>query len=194
MGYNDVIQIETMEKESGALTSTISAGKLQFRPIQRFDNDVDELWDKEKDAFEVSVIRDAAFLNWRYLQRPDQKYSAFGAYEHNVLVGYVILKLYRDDKILKGHIIDIFSLSDREDAAEFLVHESENYFNVHKTNIESSWVSGSALYHDILRSRGFKPVRPRPLICRINLNKDKYARLLDGRNWYFAMGDTTEIY
>ena len=51
---------------------------------------------------EYLLLGDAVFLNWRYLERPDQKYYAFGIYEDNTLAGYVILKLYKDGEILKG--------------------------------------------------------------------------------------------
>jgi len=142
----------------------------------------------------AAVIRDAAFLNWRYLQRPDQKYHAFGAYEGNVLVGYAVLKLYRDGEVLKGHIIDILFLPETKEIADFLIEESERFFLEHKTNIESAWVVGSEICREILSERGFAPVRPRPLVCRLNFDKEKYQRVIDGENWYFTMGDTTEIF
>ena len=196
MGYNDVIQISTMEKQTTAKRTRKkeSSAKAKFLPIKRFDDSVDVLWDRAKDDYKISVIRDAAFLNWRYLERPDQKYYAFGLYEDNALAGYVILKLYKDSEILKGHIIDIFSLSGRKDIALSLIEESERFFIENKTNVQSTWVTGSALYNEILLTRGFKPVRPRPLICRLNFDQEKYGRVLDGKNWYFTMGDTTEIF
>ena len=191
--YDDITQIYTMEKETDKKRASTS-NSFKFLPIERFDNSVDELWDLAKDTYKVSVVRDAVYLNWRYLERPDQKYYAFGAYENDKLVGYVILKLYRDDKILKGHIIDIFNLPERDDIASFLIENSEKFFVENKTNIESSWVSGSGLYNRLLEEKGFKPVRPRPLICRINFDKERYSEVINGKNWYFTMGDTTEIY
>ncbi len=197
MGYNDIIQVYTMEKEtdlSGILKEQRGSTQLKFLSIDQFDQSVDALWDQVKDDYKIWVIRNAVFLNWRYIQRPDQKYHAFGAYEGDVLVGYVILKLYKDGEILKGHIIDILVLTGRKDMAEFLIDESEKYFVANKTNIASSWVVGSDFFKEIFLSRGFKPVSPRPLICRFNFGKEKHQNVLDGKNWFFAMGDTTEIY
>ena len=195
MGYGDIAQIYTMEKPTEPKAEQKQpAESFKFKPIIKFDGSVDQLWDQAKDSYKIAVIRDAVFLNWRYLARPDQKYYAFGAYEGQQLVGYVILKLYQDDKVLKGHIIDIFSLPERREIAEFLVSKSEEYFSQKKTNIESAWVTGSDLYNSVLADRRFKPVRPRPLICRLNLDQDKNQSMLDGENWYFTMGDTTEIY
>lgn len=194
MGYNDVIQVETMEKQTDRSPAKETPSNYKFFPIKQFDDSVDALWNDLKDAYKIAVIRDAAFLNWRYSERPDQKYQAFGAYEGNRLVGYVILKLYRDDDIFKGHIIDIFSPPDKEDLAVFLIEQSEKFFVDNKTNIESTWVAGSDLYREILLKKCFKPLRPRPLICRLNCDKEEYQCMLDGRNWYFTMGDTTEIF
>lgn len=196
-GYDDISQIYTLEKKTTPLVSkkdnTVS-GKFRFAPITRFNNSSDQLWDASKDTYPISVIRDKAFLNWRYMERPDQKYYGFGAYEGDELTGYAILKLYQDAEILKGHIIDVFSLPDRRDIVLFLIEKSEEFFIDNKTDIESSWVMGSGLYEGILRDKGFKPVRPRPLICRLNLDKDAQKEVLDSKNWYFTMGDTTEIF
>lgn len=192
--YDDVAQVYTMEKQTDFNVRSNYYEKFSFLPIDKFNQSVDKLWQTAKDTYKISVIRDMAFLNWRYLERPDQKYYAFGAYEGKKLVGYVILKLYRDDKILKGHIIDIFSLPGRKDIADFLVDESEKFFIKNKTDIESAWVLGSRFYESILKEKGFKPQRPRPLICRLNYEQDRYKEILNGKNWYFTMGDTTEIY
>jgi len=196
MGYNDVAQISTMEKSTSATKEVLSASNLRagFLPIQRFDSAVDALWERVKDDHKISVIRDAAFLNWRYLERPDQKYYAFGHYEDDSLAGYVILKLYKDAQIIKGHIVDILSLSGREDIALSLIEASGQFFGRNKADLQSAWVAGSRMYNDILSAQGFRPVRPRPLICRINIDKEKYGRVLDGTHWYFTMGDTTEIF
>lgn len=195
--YHDVAQIYTMERQSSLPQQgkdSPSPGSLDFKPIARFDNLSDRLWEKARDSHKISVIRDSAFLNWRYLERPDQKYQAFGAYEGGSLVGYAVLKLYRDDRILKGHIVDILSLPKREDIALFLVEQAVDFFSRNKTDIESAWVTGSELYNRILGQKGFKPVRPRPLICRLNIDEAWQKKVLDGENWYFTMGDTTEIF
>lgn len=193
MGYRDLMPIATLERSADGKISESTKG-LKFLAINNFGPAVDKLWDAGKDTYQISVIRDAAFLNWRYLARPDQKYRAFGAYEAERLVGYIVLKLYRDELVLKGHIIDLFTLPRREDVARFLIEEGLNFFAKNGTNLESSWVAGSALYERLLTEKGFKPVCSRPLICRLNFDKEKYQRALNGANWYFTMGDSTEIY
>ncbi|MCK5013473.1 MAG: GNAT family N-acetyltransferase [Candidatus Omnitrophica bacterium] len=197
MGYSDVIMVDTLEKETrvdGPSGGKNVSADFEFLPITQFDHSVDALWDQGKDDYKISVIRDAAFLNWRYLERPDQKYHAFGVYENNILVGYVILKLYQDGEILRGHIVDIYSLSGRGDVAAYLLGQSDIFFVDNNTNVVSTWMIGAAIYRDILLENGFKSVRPRPLICRLNCDQEKYRPMLDGANWYFTMGDTTEIF
>jgi len=196
MGYGDVAQITTLERKTpqgGPVKKRLSE-KLLFSAVERFDSSADELWEKAKDIFNISVKRDSAYLNWRFLDRPDQKYFAFGAYESGELKGYVILKLYKDSKILKGHIVDILSVPGRADIASFLVERALVFFAENRTDIESSWLHGADRYSSILKEKGFEEVRPRPLICRLNFDKEKYQKALDGGNWYFTMGDTTEIY
>ena len=54
-----------------------------------------------KNDYKVIVKRDSQFLNWRYSDRPDIHYYKFGVFGEDKLLGYCILKLYKEDKILR---------------------------------------------------------------------------------------------
>ena len=70
-------------------------GFLRWKKIERFDNRVNELWDSIKNNFQNCVIRNSAFLNWRYLDRTDIPYFAYGAFNGEKLDGYYVLKIYQ---------------------------------------------------------------------------------------------------
>ena len=65
------------------------------------------------------------------------------------------------------------------------------------------WMQGSPFFEDILKEFGFSvdgvsgggwPGATRPMICRFNVDPEKYRPHLNEKDWYFTMGDTLEIY
>jgi len=55
--------------------------------------DVDELWQEVRDDYRVSVVRDHAYLSWRYDRHPSVKYTVFSVREGPKLRGLLVLRL-----------------------------------------------------------------------------------------------------
>lgn len=58
-----------------------------------FGNWADDLWRRCLKQHRLWVIRDKAYLNWRYIDRPESKYSIVSAWRGTCPVGYVITAL-----------------------------------------------------------------------------------------------------
>ena len=56
-------------------------------------DDVDELWQEVRDDYRVSVLRDRAYLTWRYDRHPSVKYTVFSVREGRKLRGLLVLRL-----------------------------------------------------------------------------------------------------
>lgn len=65
---------------------------VEIEPLERFDERVDGLWAAVSPSFQVSLVRDAARLNWRYGDPRAGRSVVFGATEAGRLVGYVVAK------------------------------------------------------------------------------------------------------
>jgi len=48
------------------------------QPIDRFDDRADALWTSLEPELPMAIIRDQAYLNWRYIDCPSAEHSAFG--------------------------------------------------------------------------------------------------------------------
>lgn len=59
-------------------------------PIQRFDARFDRLWERAGSGSYAGLRRDAAYLNWRYLDHPIQSYRCFAWEIDGNPVGYVV--------------------------------------------------------------------------------------------------------
>lgn len=206
LGYEDVTMQRLFHKKmknNGDNRSKTSFEDLKWQKIECFDDRVDILWNKVKNDFKAIVIRNSAFLNWRYLDRPDVPYYAFGAFNGDDLEGYCILKLYQEENTLRGHFIDLFTQDGNSDCGRFLVENGLQFFNNEKVDEVTLWMQGSPSFEDILKEFGFSvdgvsgggwPGATRPMICRFNVDPEKYRPHLNEKDWYFTMGDTLEIY
>ena len=188
----------SMEKQSET-----ASGNLKWQKIERFDDRVDLLWSKAKNDFKVIVIRNSAFLNWRYLDRPDVSYCAFGAFDGDILEGYCVLKIYHFENVLRGHFIDLFTQVGNRDCGRFLVEKGLEFFNNEKVDEVTLWMQGSPFFEGIFKEFDFRvggvsgggwSGATRPMICRFNVDPKKYRPRLNEKDWYFTMGDTLEIY
>ncbi len=197
LGYSDISMqflIERTLDESSDIDLHNFSSSMSFRKIDAFDISIDTLWDEVKNDFRTIVIRNADFLNWRYIARPDVPYFVFGAYDRDRLVGYCILKLYRENKILRGHFMDLFTVPGENNYGRFLVQNGLAFLKNEKVSEINLWMQGSPFFRAILGEYGFEENASRPMICRFNLEQEKFRPLLTEKDWYFTMGDTLEIY
>lgn len=193
LGYKDLIHFDTWK-----LTNPAAKGERLtpfFRPVKEFDDNFDHLWRDCLKDYGILVVRDKKHLNWRYARRPDWTYYPFGYYQDDTLKGYVVLKLYREGHILKGHIIDIFAAAEDEHTFVRLIEGSLIFFARNEVDHVTLWIWGSAMMEGLLSENGFlKTDEKRPLVLRFNSELKNQDRILDSSHWYFTMGDSTEIF
>jgi hypothetical protein len=51
-----------------------AARPLQVREVERFGAPHDRLWERVKSGYRVAVVRDASYLNWKYVEQPGQNF------------------------------------------------------------------------------------------------------------------------
>jgi hypothetical protein len=193
LGYEDLVNFDEWQLEGTHLKR--SEPPLSFRKITAFTEDFDRLWTAYSRDYDIAVKRDKTYLQWRYLERPDWWYFPYGFYEENCLKGYVVLKLYREEKTLRGHIIDIFAQRDDEQTLSQLIDGSLNFFAEQAVDEITVWIWGSPLIETLFTAKGFiKKTIDRPLILRANKAHKYQEQVLDHSHWYFTMGDSTEIF
>ncbi len=89
--------------------------------ITRFGPDADALYLRCRAAFGASVIRDASYLNWRFLERPGVRYSVLGVRgPDRTLRGYAVYR--RSDRPFEGAglIMDWLVPDDEPEVGELL--------------------------------------------------------------------------
>ena len=189
-GYHDVIKMNPLEKKlspdepDGYLASDIIT-------VDAFDGSFDRLWERVKQDYVAVVPRTSEFLNWRFVQAPEVKYARYAYRDKGGLLGYIVLKIYTEGKIVRGHIVDLLTAPD-ENIARALVRRAFHYFRANGVTDVSCWIKGNTLYSRVLQNDGF--IRhPGPTNFAVMLLEKGLANLLpaeEASSWFLTMGDS----
>lgn len=147
------------------------------------DARVDQLIQHVAGRANFMVLKDHRFLNWRYQQRPDQKYRLFVLENKGNIDGYMILKYFSEDGYKKTHILDIMAYS--EEAFNDLVLAAEQCSSGrHELNC---WQVRHSIHEELFTNNGFVVTEKKNiLIIHANYGQDIE---LKPENWWFALGD-----
>jgi len=174
--------------------------------IVKFDKRFDDFWVRVKDDYPpVMIVRDSAYLNWRYSLHPEVNYTSFAVVdEHNAILGFIVLEVkekvrgfgslgaeVRDVK--RGEIVDILVASQNRDKIyNILLACALRFFEEKNVDVVSCWaVEGNHLY-TFLQKKGFiKRSTPHSLIVREEIpNCVSKDLIFTYSNWYITRGDS----
>ena len=176
----------------------ISKTKLENRnlsidQIGFFNKDFDLLWQKLSSQFEIAVIRDSKYLNWRYIERPGYDYKAFSAIEDGILNGYIVLREDTMSGLKLGLVVDILA-SDSNTACSLLLHAYEVFKNS-DMDIMGCLMFDTSIYFDILKKAGFlklpKKYSPKEFFFVVKADDDIISSDIaySSKNWFLTFGD-----
>ncbi|MEZ5962369.1 MAG: GNAT family N-acetyltransferase [Planctomycetota bacterium] len=76
LSYLNVRDWDLLFRETGAgFEPRAAPAALAVEPVARFGPDVDALWQRMQGELKLAVVRDARYLNWRYADHPDVRYT-----------------------------------------------------------------------------------------------------------------------
>lgn len=190
--YKDVSMQNLFSRKLNKKNIVNKIKNFKIEKIYKFSKNFEEFLIRVKKQKKICLNRTTQFLKWRYLQRPDHKYSLFlFKNNNNKICGYVVLKIYKENKINRGHIIDCF-YDKNENIFSEIIQFSERYFYNRGCDEITLWLQGDLNAKSKLKYFKYKIINKRPMICKF-LNKN-LKKTLNGKEWFFTMGDTLEIY
>jgi hypothetical protein len=82
----------------------------KWTELSRFGPEADDLWEAMRAEFSVAADRGASYLNWRYSDKPDEKYLRLGLKRVNgEYLGLLVLKVQNFKGLKLGIVADIIS-------------------------------------------------------------------------------------
>jgi hypothetical protein len=168
-----------------------SGDRVRVREVSDVDPRFDELWRAARNEFKVGFVRDAAYLNWRYVQHPLWRYKILIAEENGLLLGFMVLRVKDYEGRQKGHIVDFLARPDRlAPVTAALLRESLRWFRRQRVPSVSCWGLSHSPYLTVFRRHLFFRRH-----CELIMMTESWeegvptAVYTDPLNWHMTMGD-----
>ena len=91
--------------------------RADVEPIRRFDASFTDLWERLADRFELAVRRDAAYLNWKFIEPPHVRYSVAALKRDGRPEGYAVYRHVQEPRGRVTLLVDF--LADTHDEIGF---------------------------------------------------------------------------
>ena len=165
--------------------------------IQKFTKDSDFLWEKFSTNFKVSINRNSDYLNWRFVEKPQENYKRFGFYRDGKLQGFIVYvnKLKHDGNI--GYVMELITAPNENKAGRNLLQFAHNDFKKSKVDVVLSWCFHFSPNFKFFKSKGFYdlPEKLRPIELHFgyaNFNADETV-IMNRENWYLSYADSDTV-
>ncbi|WP_394218217.1 GNAT family N-acetyltransferase [Halobacillus trueperi] len=194
----------SIQKPFSLLASRISALRL-FKPLDRVvgliknkpssdhryhikklsgcDQSFDDLAKETRHLSEALVIRDAAYLNWRYLDHPTNQYELHALYQNERLCGYAVTKEQKNS-FRNGLLIDWLAVD--EEAWNALLSEVIQILG--DSDMIQSWALPHTNAAKAMKNHGFvHKDSPMPLVGKEIT--EGTSQMNDSNMWFITPGD-----
>ena len=141
---------------------------VRVRPVDRFDERVDDLAAAAARSFDVIQVRDRETLVWRYQDPRGGTFRTAIAEDGDELVGYVVTKADGT----RGWIADLVAAPGRSDALRALIAASLSQLRADGAKTATTWVPRAHPHRSGLRSAGFLNTRRPPNILYRPMHAD----------------------
>ena len=162
---------------------------LGVAPVAAFGADHDALWERARAAYAMCVRRDAAYLEWKYVQCPHQRYDLWEVREGTVLRGFAVTRDEDYRGLRLGWIVDLFTAWDDVAARDALLAHVLAVFGGRRVARVQAFAMSAALQRSLL-AHGFRPgTSPMQFCVRARAEgSEDVLRTLD--RWHVVFGDS----
>lgn len=178
--------------------------KFSVYEVTQFDERIEELWDRLSVRYPIAVIRDQAYLNWRYCENKDETYKKFLILRDSKILGYAILAINERWGCRVGVLADWLLDPAESTAGLFLWNHCETYLRSQDVSAVGGFFSLMQENIHFLKKTGFLSLNPRqtsgkfdlmllPDVLRRELSAKDFQHMTEPKNWFLTLGDTDTV-
>jgi hypothetical protein len=165
------------------------ASAFDIRWVEGFGSEFDELWGAIQDNRSVAVIKDARYLNWRYVERPFARYGRLAAYREDKVEG---LAVFYVGERRNAFFLELLARDDSPVTMRALLHRA--FVELRMQGAGFIWASFPAHSQaaSVLKELGFKSWGRRfwNMYMTVTTNRGKEScPELDAKSWDLSLGD-----
>lgn len=187
----------------GLRRGNIGDAGVEMRHIERFGGACDELWDAVAPSRTVTAVRDAEYMNWRYVDHPEHRYERIGAYRGEGLDGLIVFR--SEPSSPKAFILELLVRNHERDVFALLLLRAADMLSAQGAGLVYASFPAGSCEEAALKERGFRSWATRPWGMHLLISKypgfgprpqtpllafgDLPSPELDPANWCFSLGD-----
>lgn len=164
----------------------------QIEPIRQFDDRFTALWERVKDRFAFAVRRDAAYLNWKYVQAPHVRYQMAALVSDDKAMGYVVYRHVQEPRGRVTLLVDYLA----DPADERGVLTLLRWLDREARAADSDKIRTFARHQGfrrLLRRSGYYGVKSTmELVAKINAVAVPAEFYADSTRWHVTLGDSDQ--
>lgn len=164
-----------------------------------FPNDVNELWHSFSSHFKVGVVRDKDYLEWRYLNKPNEEYKIAHCYDsENKYLGYVIYIVKEKHNGRIGYIMELIFDTTKPNAGNQLLKYAISEIKKEHADCILSWCLEHSPNYATYKKNFFinMPDKIRPIELHFGARsfKPELKDVISNRaNWYLSYSDSDTV-
>ena len=164
----------------------------EVRVIQRFDDSFTALWEELAPKFDLAVRRDAAYLNWKYVNAPHVRYAIAALRRADRNVGYAVYRHVHEPRGRVTLLVDVLVDPADEGGLATLLH----WVDREARRADSDKIRTFALhagFRRVLKRSGYFQVKSTmEFVLKVNaldVDSSFYDRT---ENWHITLGDSDQ--
>jgi predicted N-acetyltransferase YhbS len=177
-------------------------GPVRISEDTVLDESYDHFWAQVRTKYALMLVRDRAFLQWRFRDIPTREYQVLSARQHgansnSTILGYAVLRQADVKGTMTGLIADFMVLPGDlgEEAGLRLLHAALQRFKQARVSLTGGLVLPHTQEYAIMRRAGFlrapRQFAPQPfhLFIRSYCSDPPLSALTRPKSWYVSIAD-----
>ena len=166
----------------------------RFAIIERFGEEHDALWQRMAATSRCCVVRDASYLNWKYIDRPSRKFTCIEMRSAERLLGVAITMTADPNPTYnyqRGYLVDLVVPLDRSAYIIGLIDECIRVVKQQGAQTVTCHVA-NIIVEGVLQDLGFSAREPRHhLLVAIGPDSKGVSDILLRKDsWFVTLGDS----
>jgi hypothetical protein len=164
----------------------------EVRVIRSFDERFNGFWARVGPTFALAVKRDAAYLNWKYIQTPHVRYTVAALERGDDVAGYVVYRHVQEPRGRVTLLVDWLADPDDAQAMTTLVR----WIDREARAADSDKIRTFALhegFRKVLKKSGYYTVKSTmEFVAKVNALDVAPAFYEDAGRWHVTLGDSDQ--
>lgn len=150
LGYEALRKPATYLSAQPDVLARNEAGLGTIERVSRIDSSFDHLWERCQKDYPLSIIRDSAFVRWRFLDHPMKHYAVFVQRKDREIDAYAVLALEGN----KARMVDILAPPSEQLIVNF-VNQIALFLKNDAIELIETWLPEKHFIAESLISAGF---------------------------------------